>query len=63
MSKSELVGREVDLLLAGEAPGRGKEEQRRRALAIAGRFRSGDRQHDAALAEGFAATDPGTRKG
>ena len=67
VSKSELVRRAVDLLLAGEAPGRGMEEQRRRALAVVGRFRSGGRdgarQHDAALAEAFAETGSGTREG
>jgi hypothetical protein len=60
VSKAELVRRAVDLLLASEAPGRGTEEQRRRALAVAGRFRSGgrdgSRRHDAALAEAFAET-------
>jgi Arc/MetJ-type ribon-helix-helix transcriptional regulator len=58
VSKAELVRRAVDLLLASEASGRGMEEQRRRALAVAGRFRSGGgdgaRRHDAALAEAFA---------
>ncbi len=67
VSKAELVRRAVDLLLAGEAPGRGTEEQRRRALAVTGRFRSGGRdgarQHDAALAEAFAETGSGTREG
>lgn len=59
-SKAELVRRAVDLLLAGEALGRGSEEQRRRARAVAGGFRSGGRdaarEHDAALAEAFAET-------
>ena len=67
VSKSELVRRAVDLLLAGEAPGRGMEEQRRRALAVTGRFRSGGRdgarQHDAALVEAFAEGGSGTREG
>ncbi len=57
VSKAELVRRAVDLLLSYEAPGRSPEEQRERALAVAGRFRSGRndaaRQHDAALAEAY----------
>lgn len=61
VSKAELVRRAVDLLLAREAPGRGSEEQRLRALSVTGRFRSGDgsvaRRHDAALAEAFAAVE------
>ena len=58
VSKAELVRQAVDLLLAGEVPERGLEEQHRRALAVAGRFRSGGhdaaRRHDAALARAFA---------
>lgn len=58
LSKAELMRRAVDLLLAGEAPGRGSGEQRRRALAVAGSFRSGGcgaaRRHDEALAGAFA---------
>lgn len=57
VSKAELVRRAVDLLLSYEAPGRSPEEQRERALAVAGRFRSGEhetaRGHDAALAEAY----------
>ena len=57
VSKAELVQRAVDLLLSYEAPGRSPEEQRERALAVAGRFRSGRhdaaRCHDAALAEAY----------
>lgn len=71
VSKAELVRRAVDLLLVGRALGRDPEEQRRRALAVAGRFRSGGRdagrEHDAALAEALAGTgrqaEAGTRGG
>lgn len=65
VSKAELVRRAVDLLLMREASGRGMEEQRRRALDVAGRFRSGGRdgarRHDAALGETFA--ESGRRSG
>lgn len=68
-SKAELVRRAVDLLLAEEASGRGSEEQRRRALAVAGRFRSGGddtaRRHDEALVDVFSegAAKPGRQTG
>lgn len=62
VAKAELVRQAVDLLLAGESGGRSKEEQRGRAVVVAGRFRSGGRGaargHDAALAETFARVGP-----
>lgn len=69
VSKAELVRRAVDLLLAEEASGRGSEEQRRRALALAGRFRSDKddtaRRHDEALGDAFSegAAEPGRQTG
>lgn len=66
VSKAELVRRAVDLLLAGEALGRGDGEQRRRALDAAGRFRSGGhdaaRGHDAALAEALSGSGQRSEK-
>ena len=61
VAKSELVRQAVDLLLAGEGASRSPEEQRERATAVAGSFRSGGsraaRDHDAALADTFSQTE------
>ncbi len=58
VSKAELVRQAVDLLLERNALERSPEELRRRALALAGRFRSGyhdtARRHDEVLAEIYA---------
>ena len=57
VSKAELVRQAVDLLLQRGALERSPEELRRRALAVAGRFRSGHhdtaRRHDDVLAEAY----------
>lgn len=55
VSKAELIRRAVDLMLEREGMGRNPEQQRERALAVVGSFRSGTdgtaRRHDEALAE------------
>lgn len=55
--KTELVQQAVGVLLAQPMLARSPEEQRQRALAIIGRFRSGDRdvaeRHDDYLAEAY----------
>lgn len=58
VSKAELIRQAVDLFLSREALKRGSEEQRRRALEVAERFRSSRSgtapDHDEALAEALA---------
>lgn len=57
VSKAELIRRAVDLMLEREGMGRNPDEQRERALALAGRFRSGRtdtaRRHDEVLSEAY----------
>ncbi|CAN5892731.1 hypothetical protein BH23ACT11_BH23ACT11_28660 [soil metagenome] len=58
LSKSELIRRAVDMMLECEGIERSLEEQRERALALSGRFRSGGtdtaRRHDEALADAYS---------
>ena len=48
VSKADLVRQAVDLLLTRDGFGRASEEQWQRALAVVGRFRSGEPGHDVA---------------
>ncbi len=57
ISKAELIRHAVELLLRNHASSHASEEQRRRALAVIGCFRSNDsdvaRNHDIYLAEAY----------